>query len=211
MKYSFLWKRFLICLAVIASLVLFASCNNDNKDTSGSNDTSGKKGSPMGPEVLPDTSAVPLVTHAEAQINATYTDTSVTGKAVFDASTDGKVKMVLDITVPSKANKNVAVHIHEHGDCSDNGNMAHGHWNPGGKQHGKWGSDSYHAGDIGNVKLDAKGKGTLTIETDLWTLGGMKEKNILGKALIVHGGIDDYVTQPTGNAGSRIGCGVINK
>jgi Cu-Zn family superoxide dismutase len=117
--------------------------------------------------------------------------------------------MTIEITVPAKANKNVAVHIHEHGDCSDKGNMAHGHWNPTNAQHGKWSSDAFHLGDIGNIKLDGKGKGKITVTTDLWTLGGAANRNILGKALIVHGGEDDYKTQPTGNAGTRIGCGVI--
>ena len=87
--------------------------------------------------------------------------------------------------------------------------MSHGHWNPTNKQHGKWGSADFHSGDIGNVQLDNQGKGTLTLETDLWTLGGGPEKNILDKALIVHGGTDDYTSQPSGNAGTRIGCGVI--
>ena len=103
----------------------------------------------------------------------------------------------------------VAVHLHEHGDCGDKGQMAHGHWNPTNAQHGKWESGSFHLGDIGNVRLDSKGRGTLTINTKLWTLGGAPSTNILGKAVIVHGGVDDYTTQPTGNAGSRIGCGVI--
>ena len=67
----------------------------------------------------------------------------------------------------------------------------------------------FHTGDIGNVKLDAKGKGTFTITTDLWTLGGSFNKNIVGKAIIVHSGVDDFTTQPTGNAGNRIGCGLI--
>ena len=117
--------------------------------------------------------------------------------------------MKLDITGAAKANKTVAVHLHEHGDCSDNGKASHGHWNPTNAQHGKWGSNSFHPGDIGNVKLDGKGKGSITVTTDLWTLGGKADKNILGKAMIVHGGTDDYTTQPTGNAGSRIGCGLI--
>jgi len=153
--------------------------------------------------------AVPLVKHAEVMLAGTYADTAVTGTVKFDAEDNGKVKMKLEISIPAKAGKNVAVHIHEHGDCGDNGKMTHGHWNPTNAQHGKWGSASFHSGDIGNVKLDKKGKGTLTLETDLWTLGGEANKNILGRAIIVHGGEDDYTTQPTGNAGSRIGCGVI--
>lgn len=156
-----------------------------------------------------DTMPVPIVPAAEATINSTYADTVINGAATFETKTDGKVKMILTITVPAKANKSVAVHIHEHGDCSDNGMASHGHWNPTKSAHGKWGGDSYHIGDIGNVKLDAKGKGTVTITTDLWTLGGMAFENIVGKAIIVHGGTDDYTTQPTGNAGNRIGCGLI--
>lgn len=147
-------------------------------------------------------------THAQAEISGTYSDTTVQGSASFDQM-DGKVKMVLDLTIPAKANKSVAVHLHEHGDCGDMGKEAHGHWNPTNKQHGKWGSSSFHSGDIGNVELDGQGKGSLTLETDLWTIGGDSTTNILNKAVIVHGGVDDYVSQPSGNAGDRIGCGVI--
>jgi Cu-Zn family superoxide dismutase len=117
--------------------------------------------------------------------------------------------MTLDFTVAKKAGKTIAIHIHEHGNCGDTAMLAHGHWNPTNAQHGKWGSSGFHAGDIGNIKLNAQGKGTLSLTTDLWTLGGKPEKNVLGKSVIIHGGMDDYKTQPTGNSGSRIGCGVI--
>ena len=204
-------KSQFVGMLALASL-FFISCNNDTDKTDETtttrtdssaivNDTSGTR-----PDSLSTTS--PVVNHAEATLSGTKPDTTVTGTVKFDAA-NGKVKMVLDITVPTKAGKQVAVHIHEHGDCGDMGNMAHGHWNPGAAQHGKWGSASFHAGDIGNVKLDSKGHGTLNIETDLWTLGGAADKSILGKAIIVHGGVDDFKTQPTGNAGTRIGCGVI--
>lgn len=147
---------------------------------------------------------------AEAILSGTYTDTTLSGNATFEEM-NGKVKMILNITAPAKANQSVAVHIHEHGACGDMGKEAHGHWNPTNKQHGKWGSDSFHSGDIGNVQLDADGKGSMEMETDLWSIGGDSTTNILDRALIVHGGVDDYKTQPTGNAGNRIGCGVINK
>ncbi|WP_153798814.1 superoxide dismutase family protein [Foetidibacter luteolus] len=160
-----------------------------------------------------DTSTMPMdapaaaATHAEATITGTKTDTTVDGKITFDTD-NGKVKMALNLTVPKLANKSVAVHIHEHPDCGDNGNASHGHWNPTHSPHGKWGSDSFHLGDIGNVKLDAEGKGTLEMSTDLWTLG-TDSSSVLNRAIIVHSGVDDYKTQPTGNAGSRIGCSVI--
>ena len=148
---------------------------------------------------------------AEAILSGTQSDTTVTGTVSFSEN-NGKVKMMLDITVPKKANQSVAVHIHEHGSCGDMGKEAHGHWNPTKMNHGKWGSAAFHSGDIGNVDLNAEGKGTLELETDLWSVSGTDTtKNILNKAIIVHGGVDDFTTQPTGNAGSRIGCGVINK
>jgi Cu-Zn family superoxide dismutase len=146
--------------------------------------------------------------HAEAIISGTYADTTVDGKATFD-EVNGKVKMELNITVPSKANQSVAVHLHEHGACGDMGKQAHGHWNPTNKKHGKWGSESFHSGDIGNVQLNANGKGSLELTTDLWSIGGDSTTNILNKSVIVHGGVDDYTSQPAGNAGTRIGCGVI--
>ncbi len=197
---------------MLAIAVLVYSCNNEDK-TSETTTTDSMQSKPdtihSNMDMGPDTASVAMVNHAEAMLSGTYPDTTVSGTAKFDAPANGKVKMKIDITVPAKAGKSVAVHIHEHGDCGDNGKMAHGHWNPTNAQHGKWGQGSFHSGDIGNVKLDAKGKGTLSVETDLWTLGGKADKNILGKAIIVHGGVDDFTTQPTGNAGSRIGCGVI--
>lgn len=202
-------------LSLIAAAVFaFAACNNESADKKPEADTSTtvSENTPPVPDHTAtnheDTASVPLVEHAEAVISGTVADTTVDGTAKFDAK-DGKVKLTLSITVPKKANQSVAVHLHEHGDCGDRGNMSHGHWNPTKAEHGKWGSASFHLGDIGNVKLDAKGKGSLTLETDLWTLGGKPASNILGRAVIVHNGVDDFKTQPTGNAGSRIGCGVI--
>jgi superoxide dismutase, Cu-Zn family len=202
-------KNILPAACILLSFCFIFSCNNAEKKTTtmGSSDTITNMDTSMHDmNTMQDTMTVAAAT---ATISGTYPDTVVNGTATFETATDGKIKMTLDITVLIQANKSVAVHLHEHGDCGDNGKASHGHWNPTNAQHGKWGSAAFHAGDIGNVKLDAKGRGTLTITTDLWTLGGQADKNILGKAIIVHGGVDDYTTQPTGNAGGRIGCGVI--
>jgi len=182
----------------LLSALFFTACNDEKK----TEETT----------VTTDTTAVttPESTAAMATINATVPDTALTGTAEF-VQQNGKVKLVLNITCAKMANKSVAVHLHEMGDCGDMGKMAHGHWNPTNKQHGKWGSSSFHSGDIGNVSLDATGKGTLEMETDLWTIGGAATTDILSRSVIVHGGVDDFTTQPTGNAGSRIGCGVISK
>ncbi len=199
-------KSLLQSLAIISATAFLFSCGGSQNNTEAAVDsliTNPDSG-------MAKTNAdVPLVQHAEATIANTYPDTAVSGSVKFDATDGGKVKMVLELTVPSKAGKNVAVHIHDHGDCGDSGMASHGHWNPTNAQHGKWGIGSFHLGDIGNVKLDSKGKGSLTMETDLWSLGGTPDKNIIGHAIIVHGGEDDYKSQPAGNAGARIGCGII--
>ena len=147
---------------------------------------------------------------AIATLTGTMPDTTVTGTVKFEQN-NGKVKMMLQISIPKKANQTVAVHIHENGACGDMGKAAGGHWNPTNQNHGKWGSANFHLGDIGNVDLDGSGNGTMEMETDLWSIGGDANKDVMGKGIIVHGGKDDYTTQPTGNAGSRIGCGVISK
>ena len=105
-----------------------------------------------------------------------------------------------------------AIHIHEKADCSSaDGKSAGGHWNPTGTPHGKWGSkEGYHKGDIGNLEADNNGHATIMLKTDEWCIGcGDKNKDILGKAIIVHAGTDDFTTQPTGDAGGRVSCGGI--
>lgn len=178
--------------------LFFLACNNENKDEGDENSTEQKAVNTEQP------------TSAMAALTATLPDTALTGSVEFTAA-DGKVKMSLKLSVPAMANKSIAVHIHEMGDCGDMGKGAHGHWNPTSQAHGKWGSTAFHSGDIGNVSLDAAGNGAMELETDLWTIGGDEKTNILNRSIIVHSGMDDFTTQPTGNAGSRIGCGVIVK
>lgn len=204
MNHSTSLSRLLIFNLFLFSAVLF-SCNSSTET-----ETMNSDADTITTTQNANDATVPASARAEAILTGTYTDTTLSGNATFEEM-DGKVKMILNITAPAKANQSVAVHIHEHGACGDMGKEAHGHWNPTNKQHGKWGSDNFHSGDIGNVQLDNDGKGSLEMETDLWTIGGDSTTNILDRALIVHGGVDDYKTQPTGNAGNRIGCGVINK
>ena len=101
-----------------------------------------------------------------------------------------------------------AVHIHEKGDCSAaDGSSAGGHWNPTTENHGKWGHDQHHMGDIGNITADKDGVARTVFTTDKWCIGcDDASKNIVGKSIIIHADKDDFHTQPTGNAGGRVGC-----
>ena len=105
-----------------------------------------------------------------------------------------------------------AIHIHEKADCSaDDGTSSGGHWNPTFQPHANWGAEGgYHKGDIGNFEADADGNGSIALKTDEWCIGcGDEKKDILGKAIIVHKGADDFTSQPSGAAGARVSCGGI--
>lgn len=133
---------------------------------------------------------------------------AVTGEVSFTES-DGIVMM--KATLSGLAAGNHAIHIHAIGDCSaEDGKSAGGHWNPTDENHGKWGEAPFHRGDIGNLVADANGNGSVERETDLWCLDCEDEtKNIIGKAIIIHAGPDDFSSQPSGAAGPRVGCGEI--
>jgi Cu-Zn family superoxide dismutase len=152
--------------------------------------------------------ARPAEAAATAKIEA-KSGSTVGGDAVFSAAA-GKVTMRIKVTgLPAGTH---AVHLHEKGDCSDPEAKAAGaHWNPSNEAHGRWGHGAFHHGDIGNLEANAKGEATLTFSTDLWTIGGPASSDIIGRSVIVHEKADDFQTQPTGNAGGRVGCGVIQK
>lgn len=177
-------KRNILFLCA-ATLTLFASCASQNKNTD--------------KEV------------AMSKLMDTADSTKEIGTAKFYQLADGKVKMDLEINFALRADSNVAVHFHEKGMCGDMGKEAMGHWNPTGENHGKWGSAAYHSGDIGNIMLDSKGHGTISVTTDRWSLVAGDSNSIIGRGIIIHGGTDDYTTQPTGNSGPRVGCGEIIK
>jgi len=99
-------------------------------------------------------------------------------------------------------------HIHEFGDItSDDGSSAGGHFNPMNMPHSTPTSEKRHAGDMGNIEADENGNAHLDYVDSVMELDG--NYSIVGHAVIVHMKEDDLTTQPTGNAGPRIGCGVI--
>jgi Cu-Zn family superoxide dismutase len=100
-------------------------------------------------------------------------------------------------------------HIHDKGDCSaPDASSAGGHFNPAGAPHGRMGSGAHHAGDMPNIKADAKGVAKVD-----QTVAGVSlaagPNGAAGRALVVHRDPDDYSSQPAGNAGPRVACGVV--
>src|SRR5690606_40802572 len=99
---------------------------------------------------------------------------------------------------------------HEYGDCSaTDGSTAGGHFNPATTDHGRVGHGAHHGGDSDNLVANADGVATVDARFEGVTLGDGAPTDIVGKGVIVHADPDDYATQPTGNAGARLACGVV--
>ena len=108
------------------------------------------------------------------------------------------------------ANGQHGIHVHEKGDCSAvDASSAGGHFNPAATVHGRAGSGAHHAGDMDNLTADGQGVARVDIHLQGVTLGGGAANDIAGRALVVHMAPDDYRSQPAGNSGARVACGVI--
>ena len=117
-------------------------------------------------------------------------------------------KVLVDVEVMGLTPGQHGFHVHEKGDCSAaDGTSAGGHFNPTKQPHGEPGSAAHHVGDLPMLQAGADGRAKLHIELDSIALQG--EQSIIGRALIIHQNADDFKTQPTGNAGARVACGVI--
>lgn len=178
----FYYSILLICTG------LLTSCNTRNQSNSGVNDEKA-------------TAIADLEPASGSNVSGTATFTEENGKVRFELSIQNISPGVH------------AVHLHEKGDCSAaDASSAGGHWNPTMKPHGKRESHgSYHKGDVGNMEVGEDGKGTLNLLVEGWTVGGADSTNVVGKSVIIHEKEDDFTSQPAGNAGSRISCGLIKQ
>ncbi len=148
--------------------------------------------------------AQPNITKAVAVIHPTEGN-KVNGLVTFTLEGDS-IKVVADIDglAPGKH----GFHIHEYGDCSaSDGTSAGGHFNPTNKPHGAPTDTSRHVGDLGNIEANKDGKAHYEWTDHLISFKG--PNSIIGRGIIIHAGEDDLKTQPTGNAGARVACGVI--
>jgi len=130
-----------------------------------------------------------------------------TGRAVFTELPSGGVKA--EIWVENATPGTHGLHIHEKGDCSaPDGTSAGGHFNAAGNPHAAPADKARNTGDLGNIEVGADGKGHLEIVSDLLTVKP-GPNSVVGRSVVFHEKADDLKTQPTGNAGGRFGCGVV--
>lgn len=165
------------------------------------------------PETDLDTTATPMSMDGEESpivASATLNPTEgndVRGRVTFSNEPNG----VLVVAELSGLNEGLhGFHIHETGDCSaPDASSAGSHFNPSNHPHGAPDAPAAerHAGDLGNIEAGADGIARYErVDANVQTSGAA---SIIGKAVVVHGGQDDYVSQPSGDAGSRVACGVI--
>ena len=149
-----------------------------------------------------------VVARAVAEVKGTTPESPIAGRVIFAEMEQG-LYVTAELTHVPNPGKH-GFHVHEKGDCSNNGNAAGGHYNPAGVTHGHLPTDGHekaHAGDLGNITINEDGTGSLqVILSDVHLVG--EKNNISGLAVILHEKEDDF-GQPTGNAGGRIGCGII--
>jgi Cu-Zn family superoxide dismutase len=134
------------------------------------------------------------------------------GTASLSEAASGGVllKMSLDGVAPGEH----AFHIHETGKCEGDFKSAGGHFSPGGHKHGVLVDGGAHAGDLPNLHVPDTGRLTVELFARDVTLKPGASHSLFdadGSALIVHEGADDYTSQPAGDAGARIACGVVTK
>lgn len=145
----------------------------------------------------------------EASVNlAPASGSLVSGQLMLRPMGDG-VHLTGEIGgLPS--NSTHAIHIHEKGDCSAaDASSAGGHFNPTNEPHGRVGTATHHAGDMNNILADASGVAKVDVHAQGVVLGGGAANNAIGRAVVVHAQADDYTSQPSGDAGARVACGVI--
>ncbi len=190
-----------IALAMAACSSMPAGSNNMTSNTS--NSMSSRSASASAPN-LATTSTVNAASANLASASASL----VSGKLSLMPMRDG-VHLTGEVGgLPP--NSTHAIHIHENGDCSaTDASSAGGHFNPTRQPHGKVGTATHHAGDMNNIVANASGVARVDLHASGVVLGGNADNNAVGRAVVVHAAPDDYTSQPAGNAGARVACGVI--
>lgn len=164
--------------------------------------TSTDPGTTAGSSAVGETAA-----QAAVQLAPTKGNTANGGLKIAAAGTGVRISGMVQGLKPDSE---FGFHFHEKGDCSaPDATSAGAHFNPTNQQHGSPQGQRHHAGDMPNVKSDAQGVAEVSIDNPDVSLQTGQPNDVVGKALVMHAKPDDYKTQPSGNSGDRIACGVI--
>lgn len=206
-------------LSLLISLLMLSGCDRPAEPiepvASGSGMSSTPASAPVAaapPAIPPPSPTAPdgaAVSTAQALLMPTQGRTA--GGEISFQMEEGGLRMTGRITGLT-ASAAHGFHIHEIGDCSaPDASSAGAHFNPIGHPHGQVGTDPHHAGDMPNLQADAQGAVSVDLLLPTLEIGSSGPRDVLGRAVVVHEQADDYATQPAGNSGARIACGVIGR
>ena len=150
--------------------------------------------------------SVALADTGVASVAGTAADSKISGSVRL---TDTPAGLKVEVSVTGLTPGAHGFHIHENGACGDSGKAAGAHYNPSGAPHGELSKSDpmkVHAGDSGNLTADKDGKAEMSVTLPGVTVSG--KLPVAGRAVIVHEKADDF-SQPAGNAGGRVACGII--
>ena len=201
--------KYVWTFAAAAGLLVLAACSSPKMEKAMTSDHAKDK---VDQSAAAKPAAAPSTT-AAAKLQGDPANTTFSGTITFSPAKGGGVHVVADVKgVPPGKH---GLHLHANGECvhgeeaGKHFSSAGGHFNPANAPHACPPTDPRHAGDFGNIEVDASGKGHLDlISKDISVAAGAT--SVVGKAVILHAGADDCTTQPTGNSGDRLACGVIH-
>jgi superoxide dismutase, Cu-Zn family len=183
--------------ALLAAGVLLAGCKKDEEPMVQESETADSAPTPEpAPTITNDIAMAQLA--GPGGVNGTVTFTQESGGVHVVARVEG-----------AKAGLH-GFHLHAGGACEGDFKSAGDHFNPTNVAHGDLAAAEHHAGDFGNVTVGDDGTGNADFTTGMLSLGG-GDNDALGKAVILHEGADDLKTQPSGNSGARIACGIVQR
>jgi Cu-Zn family superoxide dismutase len=170
------------------------------------------------PEPLPAESATPEMAAPTPSVEPTITENIAAAQLSGPKGASGVVTFTQDagaVHVVARIDHAPAgthgIHLHAGSACEGDFKSAGDHFNPTNAKHGAPDAAEHHAGDFGNIEVAADGTGNLDITTPMLSVGDGGINDVLGKAVILHGGKDDMTTQPSGNSGPRVACGVVQR
>lgn len=196
-------------LMIGAAVLALAACSNttaanetDAMDNAAANVALADNGAV---EAADNSTAVALPPSGGARATVMQADGADVGTATVSVAKDG---LTFTFDARNMAAGTYAVHVHTTGKCEGpKFTTAGGHWNPTNKQHGKDNPQGSHYGDLPNLTVSAGGTGSVSFTVKGATMPGLLDAD--GAAFMVHAKPDDYKTDPTGDAGDRIACGVL--
>lgn len=192
----------ILCLVM---LVLAVACGGGRGDT----EENGYETTEPATHEAATHEATPAIKMATVTLQS-QEGSNISGTVTFTQSPDGgAVTIQASVSGVESAGPH-GFHVHETGDCSaPDFTSTGGHFNPTNAPHGGPDDAEHHAGDLGNIEIGDDGTGSLDLASTMLTLEEGAPNSLVGKAVILHAGQDDFETQPTGDAGGRLACGVI--